>query len=153
LDSALRKPDAIREELANATTLDTQPRRRVKGYVSRGQGQNADTPWVDALAVRDGRLVEVGSEEAARAAVGADASVIDLQGKMVMPGRMDVHSHFVLAGRAELYEVNFLPTASLDQIIESVRGAAKDRPQDRWFVGGIWGSTLLDQLPTRRAFV
>ncbi|WP_426118618.1 hypothetical protein, partial [Pseudomonas sp. DSP3-2-2] len=38
LDSALRKPDAIREELANATTLDTQPRRRVKGYVSRGQG-------------------------------------------------------------------------------------------------------------------
>ena len=40
LDTALRKSDAIRKELANAATLDTQPGRRVKGYVSRGQGQN-----------------------------------------------------------------------------------------------------------------
>ncbi|WP_284358294.1 hypothetical protein, partial [Pseudomonas syringae] len=40
LDAALRKSDAIRAELAKATTLDTQPRRRVKGYVSRGQGQS-----------------------------------------------------------------------------------------------------------------
>ncbi|WP_219726998.1 hypothetical protein, partial [Pseudomonas syringae] len=38
LDAALRKSDAIRAELAKATTLDTQPRHRVKGYVSRGQG-------------------------------------------------------------------------------------------------------------------
>ncbi|WP_219811990.1 hypothetical protein, partial [Pseudomonas syringae] len=38
LDASLRKSDAIRAELAKATTLDTQPRRRVKGYVSRGQG-------------------------------------------------------------------------------------------------------------------
>ncbi|MDG6413342.1 hypothetical protein QCD78_11500, partial [Pseudomonas syringae pv. actinidiae] len=36
--AALRKSDAIRAELAKATTLDTQPRHRVKGYVSRGQG-------------------------------------------------------------------------------------------------------------------
>ncbi|WP_260956064.1 amidohydrolase [Pseudomonas citri] len=107
---------------------------------------NADTPWAQALAVRDGRLVAVGSEEVARAAVGSGAKVLDLQGKMVMPGMIDVHSHFVLAGRAELYDVNFLPTASLDQIIEQVREAAKDRPLDRWIVGGIWGSTLLEEL-------
>ncbi|WP_445940144.1 hypothetical protein, partial [Pseudomonas syringae group genomosp. 3] len=41
LDASLRKSDAIRAELANATTLDTQPRRRAEGYVSRGQGQLA----------------------------------------------------------------------------------------------------------------
>ncbi|WP_218962859.1 hypothetical protein, partial [Pseudomonas avellanae] len=39
--AALRKSDAIRAELAKATTLDTQPRRRVKGYVSRGQGHHS----------------------------------------------------------------------------------------------------------------
>ncbi|MCQ4654017.1 hypothetical protein, partial [Pseudomonas syringae] len=42
LDAALRKSDAIRAELAKATTLDTQPRHRVKGYVSRGQGQSKE---------------------------------------------------------------------------------------------------------------
>ena len=107
---------------------------------------NADQPWADALAVVGGRLVAVGNEKDARAAVSADAKVVDLHGKMVMPGMIDVHSHFLLAGRAELYDVNFLPTTNLDQIIEMVRAAAKARPLDRWIVGGIWGSNMLDQL-------
>ncbi|WP_206735707.1 hypothetical protein, partial [Pseudomonas syringae] len=46
LDASLRKSDAIRAELAKATTLDTQPRRRVKGYVSRGQGHYPESSFV-----------------------------------------------------------------------------------------------------------
>ena len=107
---------------------------------------NSQQPWADALAVRDGCIVAVGTEPQARAAVSARAEVIDLQGRMLMPGMADIHNHFLLAGRAELYEVNFLPNTSLDAIIEKVREAAQDAPMDRWITGGIWGSNMLDQI-------
>ena len=103
-------------------------------------------PWAEAMAVRGDRIVAVGSAEQARAAVGADAEMIDLQGRMLMPGMADIHNHFLIAGRAELYEVNFLPNTSLDEMIERVREAAKDAPIDRWITGGIWGSNMFDQL-------
>lgn len=108
--------------------------------------QNTQQPWADALAIRDGRIVAVGKEQQVRGAVAASAEIIDLQGRMLMPGMADIHNHFLVAGRSELYEVNFLPNVSLDQIIERVREAAKDAPMDRWITGGIWGSNMLDQL-------
>jgi predicted amidohydrolase YtcJ len=114
---------------------------------------DADQPWVEALAIRRGRLVAVGTEAAARAAVGADARVVDLQGRMVMPGLIDVHNHFVWAGRAELYETSFPPILTLDQVLDAVRQAAASQPPDGWVVGGIWGSGLIGKLTSeaRRA--
>jgi len=103
-------------------------------------------PWAEAMAVRDGRIVAVGRAEQARAALSASAEVLDLHGRMLMPGMADIHNHFVAAGRAELYEVNFPPNTSLDQIIERVREAARDAPLERWITGGIWGSDMLGQL-------
>ncbi|WP_122314624.1 amidohydrolase [Pseudomonas cichorii] len=103
-------------------------------------------PWADAMAVRDGRIVAVGSEQQARAAVSSAAQIIDLEGRMVMPGLADIHNHFLIAGRTELYEISFPPNTSLDDIIERVREAARDAPMDRWITGGIWGSNMLDQL-------
>lgn len=107
---------------------------------------NVQQPWAEALAIRDGRIVAVGSEQQVLAAVSADATIIDLQGKMLMPGMADIHNHFLLAGRVELYEVNFLPNTPLDVIIEKVRERAKEAPLDRWITGGIWGSNMLSEL-------
>lgn len=103
-------------------------------------------PWAEAIAIRDGRVAAVGGEAEARAAVPSDAKVIDLQGRMAMPGIIDVHNHFLWAGRAELYETNFAPTLTLQQILEQVRQAAAEQPTEGWVVGGIWGSGLLGEL-------
>ncbi|MDH2434345.1 amidohydrolase [Pokkaliibacter sp. MBI-7] len=107
---------------------------------------NSAQPWAEALAVCDGRIVAVGSRAEVEAAADVSAERIDALGRMVMPGMADVHNHFVFAGRAELYEVNFPPYCRLDQIIERVREAARQRPAERWIIGGIWGSTLLGEL-------
>lgn len=106
---------------------------------------NEQRPWVQALAVRAGRLIAVGTEAEARAAA-PNARVVDLPGRMVMPGLLDVHNHFVWAGRAELYELFVPPVFTLDQIIEAVRQAAAAKAPDDWVVGGIWGSGLIPQL-------
>ncbi len=102
-------------------------------------------PWANAFAVRDGRLAAVGSLAQARAAVPG-AREIDGRGRMVMPGLIDVHNHFVFAGRAELYETLFPPILPLAQVLDLVRAAAAKKAPGEWIVGGIWGSSLLPEL-------
>lgn len=105
----------------------------------------ASRPWAEAISVQEGRIVAVGTLQEARAAL-PDAQVVDLPGAMVVPGLLDVHNHFVWAGRAELYEMFVPPFFSLDQVLAAVRDAAAGKAPGEWIVGGIWGSSLMDQL-------
>lgn len=102
-------------------------------------------PWAEAISVQEGRIVAVGTLQEAQAAL-PDAQVVDLPGAMVVPGLLDVHNHFVWAGRAELYEMFVPPFFSLDQVLAAVRDAAAGKAPGEWIVGGIWGSSLMDQL-------
>lgn len=102
-------------------------------------------PWAEAIAVRDGRIVAVGSMEDARQAL-PDAPLVRLPGEMVTPGLLDVHNHFVWAGRAELYEMFVPPVFSLDQVLDAVRETAAGKAPGEWIVGGIWGSALIGQI-------
>src|SRR5688500_18909383 len=102
-------------------------------------------PWAEAIAVRDGRIAAVGTLAEARAAA-PKAKVLDLPGHMVMPGLMDVHNHFVWAGRAELYEMSVSPVFTLDQVLGAVREAAAKKAPGDWIVGGIFGSNLVAQI-------
>lgn len=62
---------------------------------------NPNQPWVDAVAVKDGVIVAARTEAEAFAAVGGGATVIDLEGKMMLPGFQDVHLHVIEAGMNE----------------------------------------------------
>jgi len=104
-----------------------------------------DHPWAEAISVRDGRIVAVGTREEAQAALPG-APVVELPGEMVVPGLLDVHNHFVWAGRAELYEMFVPPVFSLDQVLDAVREAAARKAPGEWIVGGIWGSSLIGQI-------
>lgn len=107
--------------------------------------QNPSRPWAQAIAVRNGLIVAVGSLEEARRAL-PDAATVDLPGEMVTPGLLDVHNHFVWAGRAELYEMFVPPILSLDQVLDAVRETATRKAPGEWIVGGMWGSSLMGQL-------
>ena len=102
-------------------------------------------PWAEALAVREGRILAVGSEAEVRTAAPG-ARRISLGGRMLMPGLFDVHNHFVWAGRAELYETSFPPILALDQVLDLVRSAAAQKAAGEWIVGGIFGSGLLAEM-------
>lgn len=108
-------------------------------------------PHAEAMAVRDGRILAVGSVSEAAAVLGPDARTVDLGDAFVMPGLVDVHNHHAHAGRAELFELTFPNTASLEQILEAVRAYAATRGPDEWIVGTSWGTGLLDRLAHRSA--
>jgi predicted amidohydrolase YtcJ len=90
------------------------------------------------VAVREGRIVFVGTSVGARAFVGPSTRVVRLDGRMLLPGFQDAHVHPV-SGGVELTQCNLndLPTAKavLDKVRECAR-EMKDRP---WLLGGGWG--------------
>lgn len=103
-------------------------------------------PYAEAMAVRDGRILAVGSAEEVAAHGGPDTRTLDLGDAFAMPGLVDVYNHHAHAGRAELFELTFPNSASLDGILDAVRAYAATRGPDEWIVGTSWGTGLLDQL-------
>ena len=59
---------------------------------------NAAQPYAAAVAIHDDRIVAVGSEADVRAAAPAEATVVDLKGRTLLPGLIDSHVHAVMAG-------------------------------------------------------
>jgi len=65
-------------------------------------------PTAEAVAVRNGVIVAVGSLDAARAAVGRNAQVVNLDGRTLLPGFFDPHGHVSMVGLQARY-ANLLP--------------------------------------------
>ena len=97
-------------------------------------------PWADALVVADERLAFVGDEGSARAAAGPDAQVVELGGRLVVPGFTDAHTHLVMMGEA-LGRVGLTDARSIEEIQARLRTA--DRIGGR-VLGRGW---LFDSVP------
>lgn len=94
-------------------------------------------PLAEAFAVRDGRIVFVGSRQEANALKGASTRVLDAAGKTVIPGMVDAHAHF--GGLAQtLRSVDLVGTRSYDEVIARVVERAKTIPKGSWIQGRGW---------------
>ncbi|ESS05369.1 MAG: putative metal-dependent hydrolase, partial [uncultured archaeon A07HB70] len=60
-------------------------------------------PVHEAVAVRDGRVVRLGSTYDLDMLVGADTTRVDLDGRVVLPGFVDAHTHLTIVGRHEVH--------------------------------------------------
>jgi predicted amidohydrolase YtcJ len=92
---------------------------------------------VQAVAIRDGRFLAVGSDADVRRFAGPATKVIDLGGRTVVPGLNDSHSHFRAAGLT-LYTVNLRGVASAAQALAAIREFAAKKKPGEWIVGGAW---------------
>lgn len=94
-------------------------------------------PLAEAFAVRDGRVVFVGSKQEAAVLKGANTRVIDAGGHTVIPGMVDAHAHF--GGLAQkLRAVDLVGTRSYDEVIARVVERAKSVPKGMWIEGRGW---------------
>jgi predicted amidohydrolase YtcJ len=107
--------------------------------------------WAQALAVRAGQIIAVGSDLEVDSFNGPGTRVVDLHGRMVLPGIVDVHNHHTRGGQADLYETNVSPALGFDGVLEVVRKSAAKTPPGEWIYGGIWSSKLVGHLHTLAA--
>lgn len=90
-----------------------------------------------ALAVRDGRIVYVGSDRGATRYIGRATDVVDLHGRMVMPGLQDAHNHALGEGAMNVLNCNLnwapLTIAQFKSQIQGCLDATKAKEPDGWF--------------------
>ncbi len=98
---------------------------------------NDAQPRVEAVAVRGGRFVVVGSNAEALKLVGTGTRVIDAGGKTVVPGLQDAHGHFTGLG-ASLQVLRLRGTRTYDEIVEMVRARAASARPGEWIQGRSW---------------
>jgi predicted amidohydrolase YtcJ len=100
---------------------------------------DARSTVAQAVAIRDGRIVAVGSTDEVRKSAGAATKVVDLGGRTVVPGLMDSHIHAIRAGLTYSVEVSWIGVPTLAKALERIRDAARSSKPDAWIkVGGGW---------------
>ena len=82
-------------------------------------------PDGEAVAVKDGKILAVGSNAEIDTFIGSDTEVIDLEGQLAIPGFIDSHVHFSGIGTAQL-ELDLMGVANWDEVVEMVAAAVAE---------------------------
>jgi predicted amidohydrolase YtcJ len=104
-----------------------------------------------ALAIKDGKLIAVGSNADALAHRGPNTRVLDLAGKTIIPGLQDSHIHFLSLGEDATYEADLTYAKNAQDIVKSVGDLIKRRnpPAGEWIRGSKWDQYKYPDMVTR----
>jgi predicted amidohydrolase YtcJ len=101
---------------------------------------NPFQPLAEAIAIKDDRIVKVGTNEAISRCVGKNTKVISINEKTVVPGFIDTHIHVADFGRfltwSDLNDVK-----SIKEMQRNLRKYAQKMPKGKWIVGHGWDQT------------
>jgi len=113
-------------------------------------------PLAEAVAVKWDRIAAVGSNQEILNLAGQDTERIDLAGKTLLPGFIEPHNHFSVAGTSSLLHANLQspplgPISKIKDLIEELREKASRAPKGEWICGRGYDDTLLSEQrhPTR----
>jgi predicted amidohydrolase YtcJ len=96
-----------------------------------------DHPEAEALAVRGGRILKMGTTKEIEALIGSETIVTDLAGKRMIPGIYDSHVHW-LGGGLQLARVELKDAKDEAEFGKRLQEFDGKMPRDRWLLGGNW---------------
>ena len=110
---------------------------------------DASKPWAEAIAAKGALITALGTTAEIQQAAGG-AEVIDAGGRLVVPGFIDTHVHFVDGG-FRLASVQLRDTRTREEFVARIKAFAGTVPAGTWIQGGDWDHTLWGgELPTRQ---
>ncbi|NRA47888.1 MAG: amidohydrolase, partial [Phaeodactylibacter sp.] len=129
---------------------DPSEKPKVDTLFVNGTVYTVDTllPSAEAVAVSDGRIIEVGTTNEIMAFKGDSTKVIDLNGQFMMPGFIEGHGHFSGLGYS-LINLNFLTVKSWEEIVQMVAEAAENAEPGTWITGRGWHQEKWTSTPDR----
>ncbi|MBD8012678.1 amidohydrolase [Microbacterium sp. Re1] len=104
-------------------------------YGGRVFVSDASRSRADAVAVRDGRIVALDGD--ANALIGPGTEVVDLDGRMLLPGFQDAHVH-PLWGGLDMLRCDLADLSSQEAYLQRIAQYAAEHPDDEWVLGGGW---------------
>jgi predicted amidohydrolase YtcJ len=115
----------------------TQPAADLALINSRIWTGDKSRPWADALASRGERIIAVGSTDDVRKLTNSKTRIIDLQGKLALPGFIDDHTHFIIGG-SHLLSVELRDAGTPEEFARRIKLHAAKLAAGRWVTGGDW---------------
>jgi len=128
---------------------------------------NEAQPWAEAVAIKDGKFLKVGTNDEVKASIGETTKVIDFDGKFVMPGINDLHHHgidlSIVAVDPNQFAIPDEKKTSPESIVQAIKEFAEANPElpyiyaedfpDGMFPGNNGPKELLDQVDSNRAVI
>jgi predicted amidohydrolase YtcJ len=128
----------------------------LNAVIYTGAGMSQDKPQtVEAMAIRDGKILAVGTNAEIRRIAGPKTEIRDIDtartGVFIFPGFDDAHTHLGMAAQTKL-NLDLDGVESLSQMLTRVAEFGRTLPPGHWITGGRWDQTLWadKSLPTRQ---
>ena len=104
-------------------------------------------PTAQAIAIREGKILAIGSAVAIDEFVGRQTEIIDLEGQTAIPGFIEGHAHFNGVGQAQL-QLNLMSVSNWDEVVAMVEEAANSAEPGELILGRGWHQEKWDRAPT-----
>ncbi len=123
----------------------------IHGHIYTGIHQGDKGKFVEAVAIRDGKVIAAGTDAELAKFKSGGTKTIDLEGRFAAPGFNDSHTHLAEGGQGIL-AVDLTGTKTLDVMLERIQSATKKADPGEWIQGRGWDHTLWKKvvLPTRQ---
>lgn len=111
---------------------------------------NKQNSIVEAVAVKKDKIIAIGTTVEIKKLATAKSKIIDLQGRTMIPGLVDAHSHFpgsgmTAAGVIDLYPPPFGKITSISLLLDEIRKKAAETKKGKWIVGFGYDDTYLKE--------
>jgi predicted amidohydrolase YtcJ len=103
-------------------------------------------PQAQGLAARGGKIVAIGSNKTVDALVGPSTRVIDLNGRLAIPGFIEGHGHLTALGASKMM-LDLRGAKNWDQIVAMVAAAAREAKPGTWILGSGFHQAKWDRPP------
>jgi predicted amidohydrolase YtcJ len=139
--------------LSLSALLASEPVPVADMIIARGKVYtgNAEQPWAENVAIREGKIVAVGDESTVFKLRSAGTEVIEAGGHLVLPGFVDCHIHFI-DGSLSLGRVNLEGAKDPAEIQQRLRDYAAKHPGKDWVLGRGWNYAMFgaEALPHKK---
>jgi predicted amidohydrolase YtcJ len=111
---------------------------------------DSSCPFAQAVATRKGRIVAVGAQDRTVSLKGKNTRILDLDGRTILPGFIDPHSHFLYAGLYDSFLVNLKSPPigrikNIDGLVAELGREASSMSGPGWILGYGYDDTLLEE--------
>jgi predicted amidohydrolase YtcJ len=115
---------------------------------------NEKQEWAEAVAIKDGKFIKVGSNADVEKFIGDKTEVIDLGGKFAMPGMHDLHAHPAYKYAYKIDgQLDFPSTATKAEIQAALKDHVAKHPEQKWIRGKQWAHALFPNIKMPKEFI
>jgi predicted amidohydrolase YtcJ len=107
------------------------------GYIFTVDSSNSKA---EVLAIKDGKFIFVGDAKGVRYYIGDKTKIIDLKGRLILPGFIDSHCHPISSYRY-FYELNLYGLKAKEEIQDAIKNYLSSHPEAKYIKGRGWSNT------------